>query len=151
MKWASPISPACLFCLAGWLMRCVLIKCLLCLYERPGWQGTGCFSQDFGKWVSTASYINKTKIWKGTKVLAETSQQNGPAQLTEVTHHRRDPLNQHFDRSDQEKWSTFLGGPVFRNFLVGLNRSIEFWTKIFCKLWLNGSRPMCKQALRLLI
>ena len=44
-----------------------------------------------------------------------------------------DPFNQNSDWSDQEKWSTSKGGSwtsFFKTFLVGPNRSIEFWTKI---------------------
>ena len=44
-----------------------------------------------------------------------------------------DPFNQNSDRSDREKWSTSLRGRwtrFFETFLVGPNRSIEFWTEI---------------------
>ena len=35
-----------------------------------------------------------------------------------------------------KRWTRF-----FQTFPVGPNRSIEFWTEIFGKFWLNGSRP----------
>ena len=48
-----------------------------------------------------------------------------------ISYSGRDPFNQNSNRSDRENWSTSNGGPIFfETFLVGPNRSIEFWTEI---------------------